>query len=320
MKLKEFSIQLENDKEKKYYKQYFEIAGITICVISDLDFERVGFKKELLAFSVENPGKDTFTISHHFGIPNIEKFDLGREIYNHRPWAIYKNDDYRVYVGILQDHDFKDLWKLAVLDKNLTHLSVFNPIKSKLQVSRTGFSSLSLFPTDQIWLCELLPQREAVLIHSGAAVVDGKGMMFIGHSGAGKSTTMEILKAAREKNEMDVTILCDDRNVVRRQDKDWILYGTWSHGTTEDVSPSSAPLEGLFFLEQANRNEIISIQDKKHVWKLLFPTLIRSMQTVDWMNKEMDILERIIEEVPAYLMRFDRSGAIVKEINKLHQI
>ena len=41
------------------------------------------------------------------------------------------------------------------------------------------------------------------------------------------------------------------------------------------------------------------------------------MVTADWWHKEMDVLERIVAEVPCYTMRFDRSGAIVPELERL---
>ena len=40
------------------------------------------------------------------------------------------------------------------------------------------------------------------------------------------------------------------------------------------------------------------------------------MVTADWWQKEMDLLERIVAEVPCYTMRFDKSGAIVAELEK----
>ncbi len=39
--------------------------------------------------------------------------------------------------------------------------------------------------------------------------------------------------------------------------------------------------------------------------------------TADWWEKELDVLERIVDAVPCATMRFDRSGAIVPELEKL---
>jgi len=45
-------------------------------------------------------------------------------------------------------------------------------------------------------------------------------------------------------------------------------------------------------------------------------TLIKPLVTAEWWKKEMDVLERIVAEVPCYAMRFDRSGAIVQELER----
>jgi len=41
------------------------------------------------------------------------------------------------------------------------------------------------------------------------------------------------------------------------------------------------------------------------------------MVTADWWHKEMDLLERIVNEAPCFAMRSDKSGAIVPELERL---
>ena len=53
------------------------------------------------------------------------------------------------------------------------------------------------------------------------------------------------------------------------------------------------------------------------VWKRLLATLIRPLVTADWWQNEMDVLEKIVDEVPCFTMRFDKSGAIVPQIEQL---
>ena len=55
------------------------------------------------------------------------------------------------------------------------------------------------------------------------------------------------------------------------------------------------------------------LTDRKEIWKRLLATLIRPMVTAEWWQKELDVLERIVNEVPCYIMHFDKSGAIVAE-------
>jgi len=296
--------------------RFFRVAGITVCVESNLDLTGISFKDELVAFAVDGPGDDTILLRHHFGLPDITGLDLGKKLYEKAPWAIYNLDGRWIYKGIVPMESGTALHSLAVFNADHTRADIYHPSFKKDNVLSRGFQSLSLFPTDQVWLSPLLAYRNAVLLHSGAAIVNGRGLIFVGHSEAGKSTTMELLKSAHREKEIETEILCDDRNVIRRRSGGWQLYGSWSHGDVSDVSSGTAPLKAIYFLEQAGQNRIMPLIDRKMIWRRLLATLIRSLVTAEWWQKQLDSLEQIIEEVPCYLMRFDKSGAILPELKK----
>jgi hypothetical protein len=47
--------------------------------------------------------------------------------------------------------------------------------------------------------------------------------------------------------------------------------------------------------------------------------LIKPFVTTDWWLRVLSLLEKAVREVPCYEMRFDKSGEIVLEIEKLLQ-
>ncbi len=307
-----------NAEWNERHRRFFRVAGITACAESEIDLRAAFFKKELTAFEVDGPGEDTITLSHYFGLPELKPQDIGEELYRRAPWAISRRADGGwLYRGISPNKTDPSLHRIALFTRDMRKGSIYSPERDRARVEKDGWQSLSLFPTDQIWLAPLLADRGALLLHSAAAIVEGSGFMFVGHSEAGKSTTMELLKAARASRGLDATVLCDDRNVVRRFGSTWRVYGTWSHGTTSDVSPESAPLRAILFLKQDGENRIEPLSDRKEIWKRLLATLIRGAVTAEWWKKELDILETIVAEVPCYVMRFDKSGAIVGEIEAL---
>jgi hypothetical protein len=296
-----------------------------------------------MAFAVDGPGDDNVEFRHHFELPDLTGKDLGKELYRKAPWAISrKKDGTWFYLGISPREDDPTLHRVAVFSADHTHATIYSPPRDRERISTNGWQSLSLFPTDQIWLGPLLADRNAVLIHSAGAVVNGKGLVFVGHSEAGKSTTMELLKAANRDGRISAEVLCDDRNVLRfwpeteklqpatrastisatrntqpATPSGWLVHGTWSHGTTADVSPSSAPLFAILFLKQDKKNKIEQLTDRKKIWHNLLATLIRPMVTAEWWQKELDILERIVNEMPCYTMHFDKTGEIVEELKKM---
>jgi MoaA/NifB/PqqE/SkfB family radical SAM enzyme len=298
------------------HSRYFQIAGITVRVESDLDFDEVKFKKEFAPFAVPGPGDDNVTIRHCFELPDLNGKDLGEELYRKPPWAISRKNGTWFYRGISPTPDDAELHRVAVFNAEHTHATIYSPPRDAERLRADGWASLSLFPTDQIWLAPLLADRHAVLLHSAAVILNGQGLLFVGHSDAGKSTTVTMLTngGRAQGAPLGVEILCDDRNIARRWDEGWRVHGTWSHGDVEDVSPASGPLRAVLFLHQDTRNEIVRLTDRKEIWRRLLATLIKPMVTADWWQKELDVLERLVKEVPCYTMRFDRSGAIVGEL------
>lgn len=302
------------DSPRRKKNRYFQIAGITVCLESDLDFDEIRFKPEFAPFAVEGPGDDNVTLRHHFELPDLRGNDLGQELYHKAPWAISRKNETWYYRGIMPNGADQVLHCVAMFDADYSHGAIYNPPRAEQRVRQSGWHSLSLFPTDQIWLAPLLADRHAVLLHSAAAIVQGQGMVFVGHSSAGKSTLVTLLKDAG----IGAEILCDDRNVVRRWSGDgWRVHGTWSHGTVPEVSGASAPLRAILFLNQEGRNEIVPLTDRKQIWRRLLATLIRAAVTAEWWQKELDVLERLVDEVAFYDLFFDRSGAIVAELARL---
>ncbi len=324
---------------QKNHRRYFRIAGITARIESDLDFSKIKFKDELMVFSVEGPGKDNVEFRHYFELPDLEGKSLGKELFHNPPWAISRNNNGAWFYRIIPHTKGDDFHhRLAVFSADHVRGTIYSEPGEIDRILTDGWQSLSHFPTDQIWLGPLLADRDAILVHSAAAIVNGKGLVFVGHSEAGKSTTMELLKAENRKDRISLEILCDDRNILRYwPDKttgqkptsarvkggkrngngQWLVHGTWSHGTTADVSPSSAPLCAILFLKQDRLNKIEALTDRKKIWHNLLATLIRPMVTAEWWQKELDLLERIVQEIPCYTMRFDKSGAIVEELLKI---
>lgn len=303
--------------KQKISQNFFRIAGITIKVECDENFGEVKFKPELLSFAASGPGSDVVTLRHTLGLPDISGWELGPEIYRRAPWAISVKDDMWFYRGISPDPSDDHLHRLAIFTNSHSDGIIYSPFETRDAIQLNGFDSLSLFPTDQIWISPLLVDRNALLIHSASAIINGQGFLFVGHSGAGKSTTMEMLKKAAQSGDIEVEILCDDRNIVRKSDKGWRVYGTWSHGDVSDVSAADAPLYAVCFIEQSCANDIQRIHGGKEAWKRMLATLIRPAVTAEWWNKNIDTLEIFVNESKFYTMSFDRSGAIVHKLKSM---
>jgi len=306
-------------------RRYYRIAEITIQVDSDLPMNDTTFCDAIELFRVDGPGADTVRIWHHFQLPELCVQDLGKPLYRHPPWAVYRRGDSWIYLGILLHTDEATFHKVVVCNHDHTLAHIYNDRDTMYRAG--NLPSLTIFATDQILIARLIADRHGLCLHSAGAILNGAGVLFVGQTGVGKSTTMRMLMEARVPGDpmgpLQVEILCDDRNIVRRWESEragisrWRVYGTWSHGDVTVVSPSFAPLRAICFVEQADGNTVTPLTDRKEIVRRLLGCVVRPFVTADWWNKTMDVVEQISCEVPCYMMRFDLSGKIVGELRRL---
>ncbi|MFC2064444.1 hypothetical protein ACFLXB_05055 [Chloroflexota bacterium] len=299
--------------------RYFRVAGITISFETDLNLEEIPFNPAMLPFAVDTPGDDTVTLQRFFEIPDLDNYDLGNKIYRQLPWAIYENQEtgHVYYQGITSIDSVPPFWCFADFYEDYSRGKIYNPPHIKDYIEKNGYHSLTGFPSDSLWLAQLLSDRTAVYMHSSAAILNGKGLLFLGRSEAGKTTTVRMLQRARDGEGASVTILCDEANVARRWNDGWHVHGTWRHGEETEVSASSAPLLGIFILKQDQENLIEPIYDHDMILKTILSTMIRPVMTRDWWLKEISVMEQLIKEIPVYLMSFNKSGDIIPMLEEL---
>ncbi len=301
--------KVSKDKWKKDHRRFFRMAGITIQIDADLPLDDTTFDKALKTFEVYEPGDDTITIRHHFSMPDLNNKDLGQQIYNKPPWIIYRKHDAWIYLVMAPFSEGMPPHQLAIFNKEHTRATIFNRDASFFKLA--PHNSLCLFPTDQIVIARALADRKAFYLHSAGVILDGCGLLFAGHSEAGKSTMVKMLRTRAE-------VLCDDRNIVRKWgDGVWKVHGTWSHGEIPEVSSNSAPLRAIIFLEKADENRLIKVEDRGDIIKSLIDCVIKPAVDADWWKKTLQIIEAAGHEIPCFRLKFDKSGDVVPLIEKL---
>jgi hypothetical protein len=292
----------EGNQNAPVGRRFYEVGGLTIRVESDLPITDSTFEPKFALFEVAGPGPDTIIVRHHFGLPSIDDSDLGHEVYRRRPWVIYRSPDRVTYIMGGPGDDERECVALATIDHAM--IDVFSGRRREDHYREGGVSALTLLPTDQIVLAQALADRRACFLHSCGVVIDGRGLLFVGHSGAGKSTIMTMLAAEGEP-------LCDDRNIVRLWDDAIRVHGCWSHGEVPIVSAASAPLAAVLFLRQATTNRIVPLTASEEILRHLLPCVIKPLVTADWWQKTLGVIERIAGDVPCCVVEFDKSGGVV---------
>lgn len=293
--------------------KYFQVAGITIELNSELEIKDETFAEKFKLFLADEQtrGKDNVVLNHYFHIPDFNPQEFEKEVYRKSPWVIYKHFDKWVYVlETSPDPQDKEVRQISYFNSDHTRADIYNSHLIKDAYLKGGLGSLSFSPTDQILLARLLADRQGCFMHSDGIKMDDKGYLFVGHSGAGKSTIATLLQ---DKGE----ILCDDRMIIRKWSDGYYIHGNWSHGTMPVVSSASAPLTGIFFLEQSQRNEIIPVESSMESIKKILGCMVKPLVSREWWNSMFDLTEDIVKNIKCYRLEFDKSGDIYEKLKGL---
>lgn len=223
---------------------------------------------------------------------------LARPLYSEIPWHVYQRNGSLFFL-----HDLSSVYKgirTGALELNLRDREAIWHIderQSQDSLHQYVVNRLTDFCSDQIILLPFVHDTDAMIFHSSACILDGSGLAFLGHSGAGKSTIAEILAK-------DARVLSDDRNLLRCADGGWFVEGTWIHGSYGDIHPGVAPLRRVFFLEQSPDFYLIPVKDRMERFERLLVRLARSFVPEGWWEIALDRITPLIDEPIFYRLGF----------------
>jgi len=195
------------------------------------------------------------------------------------------------------------------------------------------------YPLDELLIMHRLTQEKAIELHScGIVRPDGTGNLFVGHSGAGKSTTTRLWTALE-----DVEVLSDDRIIVRRDEvcggtgeqqiprfarndkylarngnecvpnTKMRMYGTPWHGEAAYASPGSAPLARIFILEHGHGNLLTQLSPSQAVAELFARSFV-PFHRHEYVESALEFLQEVVDAVPCYRFAFEPNEGAVERI------
>lgn len=231
--------------------------------------------------------------------------------------------------------------------------------RATLQVSQKVFLTVPCpmlgldYPLDELLITHRLTQEKAIELHgTGIVRANGVANLFVGHSGAGKSTTTRLWTDIE-----DVEVLSDDRIIVRRDEvsahacevetpieaagagrdhgvlrlrersaspithsaqddktkKKMRMYGTPWHGEAMFASPNSAPLTRIFVLEHGHGNVITPLSPSQAVAELFARSFV-PFHRHEYVDSVLVFLEELVDSVPVYRYSFEPDQRAVDKI------
>jgi hypothetical protein len=224
-------------------------------------------------------------------------------------WRLLKQGDSYIYKCPLEDKK-----QIMLVNKTFDRVKTYLlPKKNKGKVWNTADI---IYDFLQVLLINYFAQRkQGVFTHSiGVKDLDGKGLLFSGKSGAGKSTTARLWHKHSK-----AMVLNDDRIIVRKVKGKFFIYGSPWHGEFSDYLASrieSALLKRIFFIQHSPKNIAIQISPKQ-AFNLLYSALFPAFWDRNYLENTAVFCEDLVKNVSCCRLGFVNDKRVIGFVRKI---
>ncbi len=236
-------------------------------------------------------------------IPDTEKH--ARIFETEESWTLFRDGD-EYFLEFKPPACGREPFWLARMSSDFTRVTLYC---GKRLIKRSNGRATVLnpirYPLDQLLIMYILSQKQGALVHSAGIDIDGRGFIFAGKSGAGKSSLSQQF-LARD----DIELLSDDRIVIRRVEGAFTAFGTPWPGDAGIAANKSTGLHGIFYISHGDTNTIRVIKPQEALERLLPVT------SIPWYDREIMsrvllICEDLVSNVPVYELAFVPGAEVV---------
>lgn len=205
-------------------------------------------------------------------------------------FSVYTNFGDPVFYGTifvqLEDINFQ----LLINDSNIFAVNE-EWTEGRLIVSERG-QEADNFLLDMF--CTHVTKQKGIIFHSSLIEHNGRGLMFLGPSGIGKTTQAELWNKYR-----DALIINGDIVFVQETEEAFLGWGTPWHGSSPYCENTSVPVHAMIVLKQAPENSIRELTGFEKV-----SAVSNSVFYPQWLENGMELcletLDHLLRAVPVY--------------------
>lgn len=185
---------------------------------------------------------------------------------------------------------------------NQCHM-ILSPLGAHFSNLETVYELDSLL---RILLSQRLVKEHGLLLHAATIERDGVAYVFMGRSGAGKSTVASLSPEG--------SVFTDEISLLRCTAGEWRAFGTPFWGEFRAGNQNrSAPVARIFMLVQARENRCTAIPRRRALAELLSNTLFFSNARAD-REALLNVAERLVNRVPVAGLEFRRDSSFWETI------
>jgi hypothetical protein len=220
-------------------------------------------------------------------------------------WSLSKNGSRYIYQGLIEKSEH-----VMIVCKDFSSIEAY--LVSDIMKPK-GRNLEAIYDFMQILLMGYLAQRKyGFFVHScGIKDIDGKGIVFAGKSGAGKSTTARLWYAHSKAK-----VLNDDRIIVLKKKDNYFIYTSPWHGDfysyfREKMDP--APLCALFFIYHSQNNKVKRLTENE-AFKIFYTTIFPTFWDKNWLENTAKLATDMLEKTPSFKLGFIKDKSIINYV------
>ncbi|MCM8824024.1 MAG: hypothetical protein NC822_05050 [Candidatus Omnitrophica bacterium] len=192
-------------------------------------------------------------------------------------------------------------------------LDLYDKLKKgilKLYSISLSYSFLNFPIITQLLFISLLSYKNGILLHS-AGIIDrkGKGIVFAGNSGTGKTTLCQLYRDINNS-----IILNDDRIIIRCIEDRFYLFGTPWSGSGNFSSTLSFPLHKIFLLNHGENNTFIPLSGREAFVSLMNLSFL-PFYDYACMKEVIDFFGKLVREIPTLKLSFKPDKDVLELID-----
>ncbi len=164
------------------------------------------------------------------------------------------------------------------------------------------------------YICNVVLEKyDGFFLHCSCLEYKNEAYIFTAKSGTGKSTHSRLW---REVFSDEVTMINDDKPIIRLIDGTYYIYGTPWNGKHHLSTNTKAPIKAIYYLSQSQQNKATRCDYISAISKLISQTVLPDDKNS--MNHLLDMIEGLVKTTPMFDLQCNIShDAVYTALNSL---